>query len=97
MDMATKWETLSKQAEVLEQQGSIAAAEAMWLSALEETRSMQPDDLRAAYTVDCLADITNRQDKVVLAELFFKQAVHLRTQALGPDHVAVAASLNKFG
>lgn len=68
--MTMKWETLSKQAESSYQRGSFADAESMWLAALEETKNLAPDDLRVAFTVDCLADIMTRQSKVVIAELF---------------------------
>src|SRR5882757_1878521 len=94
--MTMKWETLSKQAETSYQQGHFSDAESMWLAALEETKNMAADDLRVAFTVDCLADIMTRQSKIVIAELFYKQSVHLRTQVLGAEHLAVAASLNNL-
>jgi tetratricopeptide (TPR) repeat protein len=94
--MTAQWESLTKSAERAFQQGNLAEAEASWLAALEETRDFAHDDPRTAFTVDCLAEVTAKEGKSVLSELFYKQAVHLRTQALGPDHLAVAASLNNL-
>lgn len=95
-DMSRHWEILSKQAEISYQQGELVDAEAFWLAALEETRHMDADDLRPASTLDRLGDVMSRQSKLVIAELFYKQAVHIRTQILGSDHLSVAASLNNL-
>ncbi len=55
------------------------------------------DPLIEAYAEMALGSVHVRREEPKLAEQRFQRALALRTQALGPDHPDVAASLNNLG
>lgn len=89
------WELLRKIAEKKSQEHNYPEAEAVWTAALAYFEPhAEHDARRMAYTLDSLGDTHCAQDKIELAEPFYKRAIEIKSKNLGPEHVVVVRGMN---
>lgn len=75
------------------QDGRFAEAEELLLTALDQTESLAPDDVRHATTRTTLADLYLAQARHGEAEVLYRQALAVMELVLGPDHLDLASHL----
>lgn len=74
--------------------GQSSRAEQLLYTALEHASYFDERDERFLYTLDRLVQVLSSQRKHSTAEPFCKRALDVKVQALGEEHLEVAATLN---
>ncbi|MBI3515281.1 MAG: CHAT domain-containing protein, partial [Proteobacteria bacterium] len=62
----------------------------------EQERTLGPDHLEVAATLDRLAGVYDLEGRDDLVEPFYRRSLAIREKALGPDHPDVVASLKRL-
>lgn len=75
------------------QDGRFSEAEDLLLTALDQTESLAPDDVRRATTRTTLADLYLAQARYGEAEVLYRQGLSVMELALDPDHLDLASHL----
>jgi len=93
----SRWETLRRLAEDMQQKNCLAEAEAVWAASVRYFEPFAAEDpRRMAYALDSMADSLCAVDRHEMAEAFYRKALDIKAKHLGAQHVVVARSLNNL-
>lgn len=94
--MISSWEKYKIAAEKAAAEGNWDESAAMWVAALDEAETFPPKDPRIAYTIEHLADVSEKRGRHDLAEQLYEKVVILKSNIQGPFHLEVGATANKL-
>jgi tetratricopeptide (TPR) repeat protein len=78
------------------QRGQTAAAEQLYLAALESLKDAGPEDPRLAATLNTLALFYHGQQQYAVAAPLYEQVLRLLEPVLPPEHPSLATTLNNL-
>jgi len=93
----SRWDTLSAAGVKAYGERRLLEAEELFEDALTEAKASGAEDARLANSLMNLAHIKKDLAKFEDAESLFSKALAIREKVLGPEHPAVANSLNELG
>jgi len=78
-------------------EGRVEQAEALLYATLEIAEDFEPDDQRLIMTLECLAEVTFRQQRFAQAEPICKRIIMIYERKFGPQHTDIGVFTNNLG